>query len=571
MKKTNKLLQKHFDTALESPEGIKKLRELILTLAMQGKLVPQNPNDPPASELLKKILAEKKKLIAEGMIKKQKELPEIKPDEVPFELPEGWVWTRLGVIAELIGGFAYNSQEFKNHGDKQVLRLGNIRPDLIRLDENPVFIDNKRAIDTSAFQLKQGDIVITMTGTRAKRDYLYTARIVENPINGKTLYINQRVGSIRLFFDSTFINIALKVESLKDLIFETSTGSANQANIGMIALRHWTIPLPPLAEQKRIVTKIDELMVLCDKLEEQRASRDQKRLEVHTSAINRLLTAADKNEFHTSWQFITRHFDPIYSVKENVAELKKAILTLAMQGKLVPQKPNDPPASELLKQIQAEKEKLIVEGKIKKQKELPEIKPEDVPYEVPEGWVWARLGHSGETQTGTTPATKDPDNFGDYIPFVGPGNIKNQIINYSEKGLSEKGLEKGRLIKKDSILMVCIGGSIGKHAINIIDVACNQQVNTITPFCNDIRFLFFAMWSDLFQKNVISAAGGSATPIINKNKWSMITVPIPPLAEQKRIVAKIDELMVLCDKLESQIDQATQKQTALFNAVLAQV
>lgn len=259
----------HFGELYIVKENVTELRKAILQLAVMGRLVPQNPNDPPASELLKEIKAEKQRLLKEGKIKKSKALPSIKPEEVPYELPQGWEWVRLGELSEIIGGFAYKSALFKNEGDKQVLRLGNIRPDQLRLSENPVFIDDDQAESTSNYCLIAGDILISMTGTREKRDYLYSVQIDENPINGKYLYLNQRVGAIRAFIDTKYLNKAIKVESIKDIIYRTATGSANQANIGISALRDWTLPLPPLPEQHRIVARIDQLMALCDTLEQQ--------------------------------------------------------------------------------------------------------------------------------------------------------------------------------------------------------------------------------------------------------------------------------------------------------------
>ena len=268
---------------------------------------------------------------------------------------------------------------------------------------------------------------------------------------------------------------------------------------------------------------------------------------------------------------LERHFDTAFSAPNGIQKLRELILTLAMQGKLVPQDPSDQPAIELLKEIEVEKQRLVKEGKVKQPKPLPEIKPGEIPYKLPINWEWVRLGELGEAQTGTTPPTKDAENLGSFIPFIGPGDIKNHAIDYSGEGLSEIGLSKGRLIEKNSVLMVCIGGSIGKHAINDRNITCNQQINTITPYKREaIKYMFFAMGEESFQQIVLGQSGGSATPIINKQKWSSIPVPLPPLAEQHRIVAKIDRLMAFCDELDQQIDAATSKQSALLNAVMAQ-
>ncbi|MBP7901169.1 MAG: restriction endonuclease subunit S, partial [Gammaproteobacteria bacterium] len=278
------------------------------------------------------------------------------------------------------------------------------------------------------------------------------------------------------------------------------------------------------------------------------------------SKLNKNLEALMTN----SAQHLEQHFDVAFSAPNGIKKLRELILTLAMQGKLVPQDPKNAPASELLKDIANEKERLINEGKIKKQKPLPAISDDEKPYDLPQGWEWVRLGDCGYLQTGTTPATKDPRNYGNFIPFIGPGDIQNGAINYYANGLSQEGLASARLIESGSILMVCIGGSIGKFAVSDRDVTCNQQINTITAFKPiPIEYLGVTMASSYFQNQVLINASGSATPIINKQKWSEIIVPLPPLAEQKRIVAKIDQLMSLCDNLEQQITASQVKQSEL--------
>ena len=250
-------------------------------------------------------------------------------------------------------------------------------------------------------------------------------------------------------------------------------------------------------------------------------------------------------------ELLEMHFDIAFAAPDGIRKLRELILSLAMKGKLVPQDPNDQPASALMNEIEAEKKGLEKEGKIRQQSPLPKIKSDEFRYQLPEKWVWARLGELGETQTGTTPPKKDNENFGKFIPFIGPGDIKNYVIDYSGEGLSEIGISRGRLIEKNSVLMVCIGGSIGKHAVNDRDITCNQQINSITPYKRDsVNYLFYAMATQYFQNMVISQAGGSATPIINKQKWSSIPVPLPPAGEQRRIVEKIGQLMARCDELE---------------------
>ena len=285
-------LQKLENENLNQSSYLTILRQSILREAIEGKLTAKwrdkHPDliigDNHASKLLEKIKAEKERLNKEGntstklsaRIKKEKPLVPITDSEKPFDLPEGWVWCRLEDISNLIGGFAYESTIFKKDGQNQVLRLGNIRPDFIRMNENPVYIGEQQSKETGDYKLKTDDILITMTGTRDKKDYLYTVRVETNPYKGKYLFLNQRIGVIRLLVvKAHFYNLVLKHQALMDMIFSTATGSANQANIGITALKTWPIPLAPLAEQQAIVERVDKLMGMIDELEKQVSERKE--------------------------------------------------------------------------------------------------------------------------------------------------------------------------------------------------------------------------------------------------------------------------------------------------------
>lgn len=267
-------------------ELLKKLRQQLLQDAVQGKLVPQSKSDEPASELLKKIKAEKAKLIAEKKLKKEKDFPPIKPEEIPFDIPENWVWCRLGdLCTELLGGFAFDSTRYsKTETPNQVIRLGNVKPNQLVLETTPVFIDDDYSREAVRAKLHKGDILITMTGTRAKKDYLFSMCLNESDLETKTLFLNQRVGCFRFgsFITNNYINITLKDLRLLQAVFDSSTGAANQANIGVAALKDILIPLPPLSEQKRIVQNLNELMQYCNELEasiKQSESQNEKLLQ----------------------------------------------------------------------------------------------------------------------------------------------------------------------------------------------------------------------------------------------------------------------------------------------------
>jgi len=284
-----KLLEKHFDLAFAAPDGIQKLRELILTLAMQGKLVPQDPNDQPASELLKAIEAERQRLVKEEKIKQPKSLPEIKLEDLPYGLPQGWEWVRLGEIGETNIGLTYAPSDLSDTGTP-VLRSNNIQNGKLDLtDLKRVNKDIKKNV-----LVQQGDLLIcARNGSKALvgKTALITGLSEAMAFGAFMSIFRSRVNRFLLYF----INSPL----FRRMIDEVNTMTINQ--ITQNNLRSTICPLPPLAEQHRIVAKIDRLMARCDELEKLRAERNHKRITVHTAALDRLLTAKESNDFSTAW------------------------------------------------------------------------------------------------------------------------------------------------------------------------------------------------------------------------------------------------------------------------------
>jgi type I restriction enzyme S subunit len=253
-----------------------------------------------------------------------------------------------------------------------------------------------------------------------------------------------------------------------------------------------------------------------------------------------------------------------------IKRLRELILDLAVRGKLVPQYTGDEPASVLLDKIAIEKDKLVADNKIKKQKSLSAITGKECPFELPIGWQWSRLGSVGLGATGKTPSTKHPEFFDGDIQFVGPGNITPQgVMLKSDKFLTELGIEQSTSALLGDILMVCIGGSIGKSAIAKERIAFNQQINALRPIELLSDYLKIAVSTDVFYQSVIDKSTGSATPIINRGKWEELLVPVAPLAEQRRIVDKVDELMSLCDDLEQQTEESISAHQTLVEVLLA--
>lgn len=538
------LLEKHFDTAFAAPDGIKKLRELILTLAMQGKLVPQDPNDKPASELLKEIETEKQRLVKEGKHKKPLPLPKIDHEELPYQLPKSWEWVRLGHLFRVTSG-------------------NNLTKDKMQEGSFPVYGGNGVAGYHDEFNTEKPTIVIGRVGYYCGSVHLTPERawITDNAFF--TVYDEERLYQ-------RFV-----IWLLKTINLQVDTSGTAQPVISGGKIYPILIPLPPLAEQRRIVAKIDQLMARCDELEKLRGDRSQKLLSVHTAALDRLLTAKDSSEFNTAWSFITQHFGELYSVKENAIELRKTILQLAVMGKLVPQNPKDEPASELLKAIELEKQRLVKEGKIKKSKPLPKIKPEEVPYELPKSWEWANLQDLFALVTdGDHQAPPKSENG---IPFLVIGNLNTGKVTLDNCRFVPhdyyKSLDWGRKPATNDILYT-VTGSYGIPIFVDSDLEfCVQRHVAILKSAKSspVEYLTHLLKSSYALKYADSVATGIAQKTVSLTGLRKMLIAVPPLAEQRRIVEKIDRLMGMCDLLEKAIASAKDKQTDLLNALMAKV
>jgi type I restriction enzyme, S subunit len=569
------LLEGHFDAAFAAPDGIKKLRELILTLAMQGKLVPQDLNDEPASELLKAIEAEKQRLVKEGKIRKSKLLPRIKPDELPYLPPKGWEWSRLGNYCYIFSGNAFKSQDFNSIGGTKTIKITNagVR-ELIETDD---FLPEKFSTEYLDYQVRKNDLILALT-----RPYISSGlKISICPLSYDGALLNQRVAAIRPFRFFSFVFQFLCSPHVLNIYQQRFRDSGLQPNLKTEDVTDVIVPIPPLAEQHRIVAEIDRLMARCDELEKLRADRSQKLLTVHTAALDNLLKAKESSDFSTAWHFITQNFSELYSVKENVAELRKTILQLAVMGKLVPQDPNDEPASELLKAIEFEKQRLVKEGKIKLQKPLSKTSLEEMPYSLPNGWEWSRLEDIVDISSGVTKGRKLNSKEIIALPYLRVANVQRGYLDLDiikEIEIAKDEIERFELKERD--LLITEGGDwdkVGRTAIWKAEI----------PLCIHQNHIFKARrllmkqnekWIEEYMNSSIARtyfanASKQTTNLasINKTQLRGCPIPLPPLAEQQRIVAEINRLMALCDRLEESIEATKGKQTDLLNALMSQV
>ena len=561
-------MEKHFDTAFAAPHGIAKLRELILTLAMQGKLVEQDSNDPPASEILKEIEAEKQRLVKAGIFRNNDD--KLSNGSIcPFELPQMWEWASVQQLGFVLGGkrlpkgHAY-SEAPTNY---RYLTVTNMKNATI-IDNDVKYIAQETHEEIKKYVISRDDIYITIAGT------IGVVGTIPEHCDGMNLTEN---ASRLVFFgcDKLFLVHLLNSRIVQNQ-FAVLTNKMAQPKLSLRSILSTGVPIPPLPEQHRIVARIDQLMARCDELEKLSKEREEKRLAVHTAAIKQLLDAPDGS----AWDFIQQHFGELYTVKENVAELRKAILQLAVMGCLVPQDAGDPPASELLKEIEAEKQRLVKAGKIKKPKPLPPINSEKVPYELPQGWEWVRLGDIlifGPTN-GFSPRAVEYETAVRSLTLSATttGVFKEEHSKYIVNDIpydSELWLRAGDILVQRGNTLEYVGVSAVYQGEPNRFIYPDLMMKIRVAAKVDVNYSHRAMSSQFSRDYMRARASGTSgtMPKINQMTLRSLPLPLPSLQEQHRIVAKIDQLMALCDSLDQQIDAASGKQSELLRAVMAQV
>jgi len=570
------LLDRYFEVAFSAPQGVKRLRELILNLAMRGLLVPQDPTAQPARELLREIEAEKDRLIRAGKLKKSNKLPEILPKENPYKLPPSWEWVMLGNLAQKIGSGSTplgGKNAYVSNGIP-FFRSQNIWNEGLRIDD-VALIPEEVHKKMQATRVKAKDILLNITGASIGR----CAVIPDDFIEGN---VSQHVTIVRCIEPQIrrFLHFFLISPLGQSMIWSRQVGVSREG-LSKKVLEQFTIPLPPLEEQKRIVEKVDRLMEQCDRLEQLHKEREQKRIIVHAAARDRLLNAKGDRELQTAWEFLRDRFGDLYAVKENISELRKAILQLAVMGKLVPQDPNDPPASELLKEIQAEKQRLISEGKISRQKPLPELQSNTIPMRVPQNWKWVKLEDLVDIITGVSKGKSYKLQEMICLPYLRVANVQRgyvdlEIMKYLSIPLVD--LPRYEVLQND--LLITEGGDwdkVGRTAIwkgEITPCIHQNHVFKARKFIKEQDVFWMQLYlNSPVARSYFAGASKQTTNLasINKTQLRGCPIPIPPLPEQHRIVAKVDQLMQLCDQLESKIDQQTQTQTRLLNTLMAEL
>ncbi|MFK5914983.1 MAG: restriction endonuclease subunit S [Woeseiaceae bacterium] len=532
--------------------GIKKLRELILELAVCGLLVPQDRNDEPANVLFEKIKEEK--------TKKTKSLPEIIGKEEPFQLPNGWVFARFIDVLDFSGGSQPPKSTFseeKLDGYVQLIQIRDLGP-----KPQPVYVPE----DTVTKLCTSNDIMIGRYGASVGKvfwgkDGAYNVALIK--LHNDT----------KVFFNAFLYNLMLSPIGKS---FFTGISRSAQAGFSKDDIAPKVIPIPPFAEQHRIVAKVDELMALCDQLEQQTEASISAHQTLVQTLLDTLTKTSKRDGFNQAWTRIAENFDTLFTTEWSIDQLKRTIIQLAVMGKLVPQNQNDEPAAVLLKKLAIEKKQLFKNKIIKKPQILDEINVQDKPFDLPNGWEWVRFGLLFKSFSNGLykPAKFYTDNG---VVSLRMYNIQNGLVSFDgvrRVEVESKELEQF-LLEKDDLLINRVNSKelVGKTAIipsfpePLLYESMNMRAKPFNRYVSS-HYLNLFMMTNLAKESISSFAKeavGQAS--INQAQVGSIKTPLPPLAEQERIVVKVDVLMEICKQLKSNIIEAQTTQQYLADAI----
>ena len=568
-------LVQQFDLLATAPGGIAKLRELVLALAVQGKLVPQDPKDEPASELLRRIQVEKDRLVTEGRIKRDKPQAKIATNLWPFELPRTWAWERFGDVTQVSSGVTLGRKTvIKEPLSLPYLRVANVQRWHVALESVKEVVVDKSELDR--FQIRSGDLLITEGGdwdkvgrTAVWRDELPMCLHQNHVFKARGFTVEWNALWAQLYLNSAVA---------RSYFASSAKQTTNLASINMTELKACAFPVPPLTEQARIVARVEELMRLCDALESKGQLEAPQHAQLVQTLLGALTASTSPDELADNWQRVATHFDRLLDRPEAIDALEQTILQLAVRGLLVPQDPNDEPASELLKKIRAEKDRLIAAGKIKRDKLIAAIGKDEHPFELPTGWAWVRFDELihplkpiayGVLVPGPEVATG--------IPFVRIADLS--LLDPPAKPEKTIGPEVDAQFQRTRLdggeILMGVVGSIGKLGVapptwagaNIARAICR-----IVPADEGLReFVLLLLQTKFMQDSFRGDTRTLAQPTLNVGLIRAALTPMPPPAEQARIVARVESLRRLCADLRQRLAARQTTQAHLAEALIAEV
>ena len=536
----------HFDRLMQTPESVQRLRRFILDLAVRGKLVPQDPADEPAAELVKRIAAEKARMVKAGEIRKQRDFGSGEVLAPPFEVPASWCWVGLNAVGAIIGGGTPSAGNAENFADP-----GTGIPWLTPADLggfSGLFISRgARDLSEKGFQTSSANLMPAGTVLFTSRAPIGYVAIAANPIS-----TNQGFKSIVPYILDCSRFIALAMKTFAPEINARAPGTTFKEVSGKI-LAGVPFPLPPLAEQCRIVAKGDELMGLCNRLEAARAERETTRTRLAAASLARLNAPdPDQATFREHVAFVLNNLAPMTTRPEQVKALRQTILNLAVRGKLVEQNPDDEPVMTLLK-----RQKITVSC--------------GGTFEVPTSWAWVKVGAVAETRLGKMlDKAKNKGTLRRYLRNINVRWFDFELSDLLKMRFEDSELQEFALQFGD--VMVCEGGEPGRAAVwddRESNIYFQKAIHRVR-FLNSVDSAYFvkALRASADDGRLAEYFTGTGIKHFTGRALKSYLFPLPPLAEQHRIVTKVNELMAVCDRLEGSLEDGDDGRGRLLGAML---
>ena len=536
------IYSEHFETVFSTKQNIQALRNKVLELAVQGKLVEQDQNDEPASILIERITEEKIQLIHNKQIKKEKVLPEITVELIPYVVPVGWEWVRLNEILDVRDG-THDTPKYVPEGIPLVTSK-NLKNGEIDFSNVKYISESDHASIEKRSRVDDNDILFAMIGSIGNA--VVVKKDNDFSIKNMALFKNYPNRKINMQY------VKIYLDAIEDNLKQQASGGV-QSFLSLKYLRELLLPLPPIAEQTRIVSRIESLMAEIDQLERYLVRKERLKEAVPKAVVSAISNCQNEEELKSQLGLVIEHFTEIFQTPESLQELRNVILQLAIQGKLVPQNHSDEPTSELLKRIQAEKELLIKEKKIKKEKSLPEIRDDEIPFEIPDSWEWVKLGEV--TNYGNT-LTVIPENISDETWVLDLEDIESKSskilkVNYN---LSKRVKSNKNAFVKGDVLYGKLRPYLLKVLVAPTDGVCTSEIIPFRGYGEiDSRYVVSYLKSSYADKTINGMTYGMKMPRLGTIQAKNLLMPLPPVDEQKRIVDKCETLFAVIDKLEKEL------------------
>ena len=548
-----------YDCVSEADDAVPRLRHFVLDLAVRGKLVGQDPADEPAAELVRRISAEKARLVKAGKTRRQSSFSPVK--QPPFTVPTKWCWARIREITSDRGQKVPDSTF--TYIDVSAIDKEN------GLVVGPRVLDPGEAPSRARKVARAGDVIYSLV-----RPYLLNVAIIENDFDPALIVSTAfAIMNGHSFVLPRYLWIVLRSPFMVACVEQCQRGQAypaiNDADFAVLPF-----PLPPLGEQRRIVSKVDELMALCDRLEDTRTVREDTRDRLTKASYARLSGSdADDATFRSHARYAVKALPALTARADQVKRLRQAILDLAVRGKLVKQDPNDEPASYLLKRIAMEKEELTKNKKIRKKKPLPPLQRVDEPFSVPPKWEWSLLGSFFHLVTDG--AHRTPRYIDKGIPFLSVKDVSSGSINFTNvRYISESQhteLCRRCCPEKGDILLTKVGTTgiaVPIKSKRPFSIFVSVALLKFSADHLSQDYLCYLINSPFVRQQSKDSTQGIGNQNLVLRSINGFALPIPPLAEQHRIVAKVDELMTLCDSLEASLTIGDDARCRLLDALV---